>query len=291
MAESTREKQEIAYASNAHSGEPTTAVTATSGGASVSFPSPSGADSIASGLDSSDTNRKESRGLNLTEEERRARRLKQKRDSAKRSRLRRMDALMSLQEEISQARLALSQLRQHAAHLEEENDRLKAENAQLRVQIAAPPPLGRPMFSGQQQQQQKQQQPQLSQSGMGQMPNMSSLQGNNLAAVRQALLSQAVPNFNGGNGMGGNIHNMANVSYPQQQQRGEEQMMSVRDSNNNNNSGQNHPNGPNNQRQVYSDMQPYPHQSMMMSSNPSLSGYPGNQYPFHMNPYFGQNNA
>ncbi|GJQ14461.1 hypothetical protein GpartN1_g6252.t1 [Galdieria partita] len=286
MAEGTRDQQEISYSAPSHNltkGEPTTAITATSGGANASMPSPSGGDSLASGLDSSDTNRKESRGLNLTEEERRARRLKQKRDSAKRSRLRRMDALMSLQEEISQARLALSQLRQHAAHLEEENDRLKAENAQLRVQIAAPPPLGRPMLSGQQQQQQQQQ---LGQSGMGQIPNMSSLHGNNLAAVRQALLSQAVPNFSGNNNMG-SIHNMTNASY--QQQRGEEQMMSPRDGSN---TGQNHPNGPNNQRQVYSDMQPYPpHQSMMMSSNPSLSGYPGNQYSFHMNPYFGQNNA
>lgn len=196
-----------------------------------------------------------------------------------------MDALMSLQEEISQARLALSQLRQHAAHLEEENDRLKAENAQLRVQIAAPPPLGRPMLSGQQQQQQ------LGQGGMGQIPNMSSLHGNNLAAVRQALLSQAVPNFGGNNPPMGNNYGMTNMSsYPQQQQQQqqqrEEQMRNSRDGNN---TGDNHFN--NNQRQLYSDMQYSPHQSMMMSSNPSLSGYPGNQYSYNMNPYFGQNNA
>jgi len=289
MAEGTRDQREPVYSSPLPptKGEPTTAVTATSGGANTSLPSPSGADSLASGLDSSDTNRKESRGLNLTEEERRARRLKQKRDSAKRSRLRRMDALMSLQEEISQARLALSQLRQHAAHLEEENDRLKAENAQLRVQIAAPPPLGRPMLSGQQQQQQQQ----LGQGGMGQIPNMSSLHGNNLAAVRQALLSQAVPNFGGNNPPMGNNYGMTNMSsYPQQQQQQqqqrEEQMRNSRDGNN---TGDNHFN--NNQRQLYSDMQYSPHQSMMMSSNPSLSGYPGNQYSYNMNPYFGQNNA
>eukprot|EP00871_Galdieria_phlegrea_P002966 jgi/Galph1/3670/GphlegSOOS_G2316.1 len=283
MAEGSKNHQETAT-SPSNKLEPTTAVTATSGGVNTSLQSPSGGDSLASGVDSSDTNRKESRGLNLTEEERRARRLKQKRDSAKRSRLRRMDALMSLQEEISQARLALSQLRQHAAHLEEENDRLKAENAQLRVQIAAPPPLGRPMLA---QQQQQQHGGGNNQSGMGQLPNMSSLHGSNLAAVRQALLSQAVPNFNGSNNLG-SMHGFGNgaSSYPQ---RPDEQMMNSREGTNNNQSYPNVQAGP---RQMYSDMQQYAHQSMMMNADPSLSGYPGSgPYSFPMNPYFNQNNT